>query len=845
MISAHLQEYALEKFQERKKYYGPVWKDIMDGLMTCTPEEAVLMRFLYGTMPARDAGEYGFDIFLSYVRHSLWLRENVEWCKTLPEDIFVHHVLYYRINSEDIGDCRPFFYEQIKDRIQGLSLEEAVVEINYWCAEHAVYEATDGRTAAPVTLFECGKGRCGEESTFAVTAYRSAGIAARQVYTPRWSHCDDNHAWVEVYLHGEWRFLGACEPEEALDTGWFTGPASRAILIHSRTFSDFVSTPSEEYIGREDLLIYYNNTARYAKVCELCIRVKDGQGRPVSGAHAAVEILNMAEYYPAAVMETDEQGEARITVGRGDIHIRAFANGCFAEKTVSAGECKEAGLVLEPAFWQTIPDEWATGLLRAPEEFPMHPDRQTGEQRERNERRLARAAKLREERFAQSSRMAAGYPEEEQILRTAGNHCREILRFLEKDDNPDRKRLLHSLALKDYKDLKAAVLEDHLDCARDGLPEEIYVTYVLCPRIYLEELTPYRSYIRSFFTEEEKSAFREDPGRIWTYIAGNIGYAPEVDYKTICATPVGCLKMKQGNPLAQKILFVAICRSLGIPARLNRVNMLPEYREKDTFVLPAGLAADGDGKRKACLTLAVEDRSKWNYYQTWTIGRLCGTAFITLDYEGLKFGENRLKLELESGVYRLITALRLPNGDQSVSTRVFSLKDGEDKYVEMALEDPGTEEMLTEYPLPELHLTGEDGKPYSLSKLGEGKILVLAFLGVGAEPTEHVLNELKDCAMHWNGAGAGMLAVLKKPQERDNLTLQKTLREVSGIRLYYADREETEKAAGAAGVDPEKLPVLIIVKDGKTGIYSCAGYNVGSVDLMLKILRREETEGRQ
>ena len=67
----------------------------------------------------------------------------------------------------------------------------------------------DDRTAGPMTMYRSGKGRCGEESTFTVTALRSVGLAARQVYTPRWAHCDDNHAWVEVWVNGEWHFLGA------------------------------------------------------------------------------------------------------------------------------------------------------------------------------------------------------------------------------------------------------------------------------------------------------------------------------------------------------------------------------------------------------------------------------------------------------------------------------------------------------------------------------------------------------------------------------------------------------------------------------------------------------------
>ena len=63
-----------------------------------------------------------------------------------------------------------------------------------------------------------------------VAALRSVGIPARQVYTPRWAHTDDNHAWVEAWVNGKWYFLGACEPEPVLNLGWFNGPAYRGYV---------------------------------------------------------------------------------------------------------------------------------------------------------------------------------------------------------------------------------------------------------------------------------------------------------------------------------------------------------------------------------------------------------------------------------------------------------------------------------------------------------------------------------------------------------------------------------------------------------------------------------------
>lgn len=124
MVSARFQDYARKKYAEREVFLAPLREELENGFSGCTGDEAVCMKFLYGTMPLRDAGEYAFSTFLGFVRHALWLRENVEWCKSLPEDIFADYVLSYRINNEDITDCRAFFYSQLRDRIVGLEPEE-------------------------------------------------------------------------------------------------------------------------------------------------------------------------------------------------------------------------------------------------------------------------------------------------------------------------------------------------------------------------------------------------------------------------------------------------------------------------------------------------------------------------------------------------------------------------------------------------------------------------------------------------------------------------------------------------------------------------------------------------
>jgi transglutaminase-like putative cysteine protease len=104
------------------------------------------------------------------------------------------------VNNEQLDSARVVFYKELKDRVKSLSLYDAILEVNHWCHEKAVYMPSDARTSSPLATVSTAYGRCGEESTLLVAALRSVGIPARQVYTPRWAHTDDNHAWVSLYL---------------------------------------------------------------------------------------------------------------------------------------------------------------------------------------------------------------------------------------------------------------------------------------------------------------------------------------------------------------------------------------------------------------------------------------------------------------------------------------------------------------------------------------------------------------------------------------------------------------------------------------------------------------------
>ncbi len=856
MFSRQFTDYTEQIYLNRLPFFGGRRPHIEQAVENCLPDEKLLMKFLYGTMPLSDAGEYDSSIFYAYVSHALFLAETVEWLKDIPEEIFLHYVLYYRVNSEAIEDCRSFFFSQLYSRIKGLTAREAALEVNYWCAENGSYRASDDRTISPMTMYRSGKGRCGEESVFAVTAFRSVGIPARQIYVPRWAHCDDNHAWVEVYVDRAWHFLGACEPEEVLNKGWFSHASSRALLVHSLTFSDYGIR--DEIIGREGQAVYINRTAFYARTRKLNILVQDKSGHPIPHARVFVEILNMAEYSPAASLLTDKQGKAEITLGLGDIHLHAEKDGFpadltfFTEDKPPAVLCLPMDLSQTPQFPQDMDvfkepafPECSSCTIKAPKDAPIHPVSLTRLQKEKNRRRLKEAERLREQRingYFQED-LAEKYPDEREILRFSAGNFMEIYNFLSKDNSPDRLALLHSLSAKDYQDARADVLENHLKEAsvfgsswEEQGNRELYIRYLLCPRIYREQLTDYRRFIRNYFTEEQKTSFIHDPQTIWAFIRDKIKNHSEMDYETLCPSPESCLRLSHGSLLGQKVLFVAICRTLGIPARLHPVTLEAEWYDRH------GFCSLSRAKKLSCpatLVLSSDKAVSWKYYQHWTIGYLKGCRFCTLNYPEKTITREKTELLLAPGTYRLLTANRLPSGNQQVKEFIFCLNGSQRKEILLRHKALEMNEMLVSHRLEDFYLnpSQNNAPPCLFSSLLNRKTSVLAFLQEGEEPTEHVLNELLAQGDSLFGLDTEIFFILRNPDALKQKTLQKTMQRFPQIRIAYGDFDElAEPIARRLYLEPGNYPLLAVVRKDLEAVYSSSGYRVGTIGILEELL---------
>ena len=432
--------------------------------------------FLYQYMPLPDKTDYPKDFYVQNVVLSLQAKAEMPWGASVPEREFRHFVVPVRVNNENLDNSREVFYRALKPRVEHLTMTEAILEVNHWCHEHVTYRPSDGRTSSPLASVKTAYGRCGEQSTFTVAALRAVGIPARQVYTPRWAHTDDNHAWVEAWADGKWYFLGACEPEPVLNLGWFNESASRGMLMHTKVFGDYDGP--EEVMSRTPCYTEINVIDNYAPTSRLSVKVVDAQGHAVSGAQVEFKLYNYAEFYTVAKKLTDAKGETFLTAGRGDMLLWVTKDGKVSIRKVSFGKDEAVTLTLDG---QPLPQRPDIDIVPPPVSAAL--PAVTPEQRAENSRRLAREDSVRQA-------YEATMPVEE----WRGNH-QTIRQYLAQTRNPVMaQKLLSVISKKDLRDISLEVLLDNEVEQTDT--SDIYCRYVLSPRVENEWLTPYKAFFR-------------------------------------------------------------------------------------------------------------------------------------------------------------------------------------------------------------------------------------------------------------------------------------------------------------------------------------------------------------
>ncbi|MBO4875357.1 MAG: Ig-like domain-containing protein [Bacteroidales bacterium] len=724
-------------------------------------EETEALKFLYAYMPYSDLADYDGEFFLNQVKYAFKARDFFSWGKTVPEDIFRHFVLVYRVNNENLDTARMFIFNEIKDRIKDMSMYDAALEVNHWCHEKVCYRASDARTSAPLASIRTSFGRCGEESTFTVTALRAVGIPARQCYTPRWAHTDDNHAWVEVWVDGKWYFLGACEPDAKLDMGWFAAPSTRCMMVHSNAFGKYKGDEEINFSG--ELFAKINMLPNYTDTKKITVTVTNESGNPVENAKVKFKLYNYAEYYPISSGETDSEGKASLTTGLGDLLIWASKDGKYDYAKIDVRESDAITLKLN----HTSGEEYEEDFDIVPPAGKPVTTNVTPDEADKNNKRLAFEDSIRnaylktfptDDDIAKISNENLTAEQIHEIVKKSEGNYKEIIAFMdahaEKNENLFLYDFIKSLSDKDLRDCEAVTLNQHIMEYDGKYPVEVFKKGILPARIEVEMIRPWRQFLSENLSKILGAAPSYSAILDWT--KANIQTDTEGNYFNCPISPRGVFELRHADSRSRDIFFVAACRSLDIPAYLdNATHQIFVYDNNHWQIVAMEDAKPAAKTGKLVLKYNGTTELKPQYWTHYTIAKFEDGDFTTFDYEDdPRVAEFPVELELEEGYYMLSTGNRYSDGEVLSHLVFFNLKQGETTEQELTIKPLVPRQAETYGTIADDTEIEIDGKTINLKSMAKEKSLVLCFIDPNREPTKHTLKEfgaMRESYEKWNG----------------------------------------------------------------------------------------------
>lgn len=706
---------------------------------TATADE--YLDFLYASMPVNDSIDYSRDFWMQNVEAAMQARSEMPWGQSVPEREFRHFVLPVRVNNENLDSSRVVFYRELAPRIKNMTMEEAALEVNHWLHEKATYAPSDARTSSPLATIKTTLGRCGEESTLGVAAFRSVGIPARQVYTPRWAHTDDNHAWVEVWIDGKWHFLGACEPEPLIDMAWFNGPAARGMLMATNAFGKYDGP--EQQLYSDSCFTRINVTSNYAPVHTATVQVLNPDGAPATDAEVSFRLYNYAEFFPLFTTRTDAEGRASLECGKGDLIVWARNDNGDMNYAVAGPDSDEITLTLMPEseFKASMPREMTVTPPATATTLPTPTEAQIAE----NSRRKMQEDSIRNARMAtfyNDSTAAAfiatlGPKASSNATRIAdiltqtygnGQTWTDAFKAIPDDRIPAFIDWADRLTVKDLRDISPEVIADAFTAER-----------IVNPRISNEQLTPFCGQFDALLPDSLAAAMKADPAMIPGWIKENITDVSLRNPNRYPISPAGVLRSRMADRHSRDIFFVALCRYLGIPAAINPVTGKTQWNIDGKNMVNIALEAEtaAANTENGTLVLTYPDGQipkNPGYFYHFTLSRIENGAPQLLDYPEMMTAADFAKgVTIEPGSYIITTGRRLADGGVLTRSAIINIEAGKT-----------TTEPLTIIDDPdELSVVGSVNADPLLPVTGRG-FFIYAIVSPGHEPTQHFLNELKE-----------------------------------------------------------------------------------------------------
>ncbi len=316
--------------------------------------------FLLENMPAVDLAQMPAEILVENVALAFRARESLPWGSRVPDELFRHYVLPYRVTQEPLSHWRGMFFDSLYPLVRNCTtMTEAAMQVNLWTGRKATYKPNAPRDQGPLQTLLSGWGRCEELVILYADACRAVGIPVREAYTPYWTAGDGNHAWPEVWIDGQWYPAHAFE---AVDSHHFRFKKDTLRAAYVFAVSYGVPESAGNVYRREPGCAVLNVTPDYTPSGVLRVSV-NRSGRAAVGVPVCVSVFNSGALRMVARDTTGADGSWSIPTGAGEVIVTAGSrtDWCGATALVSLSETTDTRFDLDhpqrlPAgFWLWYP----------------------------------------------------------------------------------------------------------------------------------------------------------------------------------------------------------------------------------------------------------------------------------------------------------------------------------------------------------------------------------------------------------------------------------------------------------------------------------------------------------
>lgn len=810
------------------------------------PDEGrTALHFLYAYMPWPDMADYSAAYYAAQTNCALRARHDMPWGQKVPLREWLHFVLPVRVNNENLDTFRTACYDELRRRVAHLTMREAVLEVNHWCHEYVTYKPSDSRTSAPLASMRTATGRCGEESTFTVAALRAVGIPARQVYTPRWAHTDDNHAWVEAWVDGSWHFLGACEPEAVLDLGWFNQPASRGMLMHTKVYGRYDGP--EDVMARTPCYTEINVTANYAPVERATVVVTDREGKAVKGATVEFKLYNYAELYTVMRTTTDDAGRAQITAGLGDLVAWATDGTHYGFAKCSVGKQGTVTVVLDHQAGDTYAMDLDITPPKGRSNMPLVPAEAAAE----NDRRKTYEDSLRRAYVSSfpdeaSTRhfcrfFSLDYDRVRPLMVKACGNWRNLQRLLAETPTADRERafaLLATLSDKDLRDFDLDILRSHLAVlCRQGVDDMTD----LGARIANEGLTPWRAFFDGTLTAGDKARYQADPQRLADFVARHIETDSQWNPQHYCLSPRAAYVCRRADLRSKGILFVAMARSMGIRSRIDEVTGKVQYRTAagapwQTVTLEA--QKEGSAAQTPAIPLRLDYTPRAymenpGYYYHFSLSRLVDGRPALQEYAETDTWRSRFAegTPVDEGDYVLISGTRMADGSVAARMRVFHAAGTDTLGIPLEMRrNEDKLQVIGSFNSENIFYDAEAQQKRSLLSLTGRGYFVVVLAKANHEPSTHVLHDIELLKADLEAWGRPIVVLFASVDELAHFEARRhEFPNLPATMHFGIDSEGSARNElfGSTLTQGNEWPVVILTDTFNRVVFARQGYTIG------------------